>query len=166
MKTKFLLISGFTLCAMYVPTAVWAGEHVKAPTPKIPKARAVVVLRAALKRYPGRVIELKQSQKKGRAYYKVKVLSPQGVLKELYFDVEQGKLLRVEDESHKPIKQISAQVLPLDQFLDKIKLAEVLEVELKSERGQNVYKVKWLDNQGELHRARFDARTAQRLPAS
>ena len=94
------------------------------------------------------------------------MLSPQGVLKELYFDVEQGKLLRVEDENHKPIKQPSTQVLPLDQFLDKIKLAEVLEVELKSERGHNVYQVKWLDNQGELHHARFDARTAQRLPTS
>lgn len=136
--------------------------------PKTGKLTVTELLRRALKQYPGRIIEIKKAQKHGQNYYEVKILSPQGRLRELRFEAESGnesgKLFRVEDEREREAEHLNqTQVMPLEHFLEQLKLKDVLEVELKARQGQGIYVVKWLDSQGQFQRRNFDARTGKPL---
>lgn len=125
------------------------------------------LLNTALKNYPGRLIELERKQKNRVVYYKIKILSVQGNIIELSFQaIGTGfREIKNEQEGLEKDQKLFTQktLLPLDEILKRISFKTLLDVELKTNQSQVQYEVKWLDPQGQIKQAFFDATTGQKI---
>lgn len=56
------------------------------------------IVRAAIKRKNGRVIEAELEKKRGRYVYEIEILDKNGIVWELYFDAKSGKFLKAKED--------------------------------------------------------------------
>jgi len=148
-----------------------ASEHQKSTNKQQPivtsNQKISELLQTSLKHYPGRIIELERKQKNGAVYYEVKILSLQGNIIELLFQANQKGFTEIkaenEDSTKEQFSSKQGSYLSLNEFLKKLSFKTILDVKLEIDDAYAQYKVKWLDNQGQIHQAKFDAQTGKKL---
>lgn len=56
------------------------------------------ILEIAKSRFKGHLLEVELEHRRGRYYYEIEMVDEKGVVLEMYFDAETGKLLKVKRE--------------------------------------------------------------------
>lgn len=124
------------------------------------------LLNTTLTSYPGRLIELERKQKNSEVYYKIKILSVQGNIIELSFQATGTGFREIKKERERAEREqllLGQQTLSLNKILKGLSFKTLLDVELKTHQKQAQYEVKWLDPQGHINQALFDAKTGQKI---
>lgn len=96
MKTLLMLL------ALLSGGAALARDHDHDQARRAVEAGEILPLRQILERaevdFPGQFVEADLKRKHGRAIYKIKLLTANGRVLELYYDARSGRLLKTEEE--------------------------------------------------------------------
>lgn len=122
------------------------------------------ILQQALRRHPGRIIEMEQVACKPWRCLQIKSLTTSGQVHKLLFRADTGQLIRDEPQNKPSGQRVPLKgVLPLEELVKRFQGGRLLEVELDFEDGTLVYEVEWLDARGQVWEQTFDAYTGKLL---
>lgn len=144
-------------------SALLLGMGAAHPAPMPKEWTPLQILQQALKRYPGRIIEMEPKKCPPQRCVQVKLLQPSGQMRKLLFRADNGQLLKDELQQGQGEALRLNGLVALEELVKRLKGGRLLEAELEFEDGRLVYELEWLDAQGQVWEQTFDAYSGKLL---
>lgn len=104
MKRIYILVSVFIISLTILPLSqfVQADDDDYIEAKRLLKAGEILpleqILQKVRKSYPGKILEIELEKEDGYIIYEIEILASNGVVKELYINAKNGKLISIKED--------------------------------------------------------------------